>query len=390
MAIWQDLTMKFSVPSFSKRLAVSYAIDWVVIFLIAGLGGVFNYVKPYHRPFSLLDLTISYPIREELFPVSLVIIICGLVPAVIIALVVLLFVPGPCYCQTSKRAQILRLKFWEFEKGWAGLALSLAIAFFITQGMKNLFGKPRPNLLVRCEPDLSNIAAHAVGGFGQDISARWALVESSICTSTNMRDLDDAFRSFPSGHSSFSWAAMLYLSLFLCSKFAIAIPFLPNHTTSQVAGIGTNGSENHQLLSLNNEGRHSTEDPQNKRFDERDSGAFASSPLPIRNRAAAPPNHLIIIAFLPIAIATWITSTRFVEFYHFGFDMISGSLIGIVSAWFAFRWYHLPVRNGHGWAWGARSRDRAFGIAVGTNNYVGDEGWDSAGKRRGDIESGPS
>jgi hypothetical protein len=48
MAIWQDLTMKSFVPSFSKRLAVSYAIDWLVIFLIAGLGGVINYVKPYH------------------------------------------------------------------------------------------------------------------------------------------------------------------------------------------------------------------------------------------------------------------------------------------------------------------------------------------------------
>jgi membrane-associated phospholipid phosphatase len=256
--------------------------------------------------------------------------------------------------------------------------------------MKNLFGKPRPNLLARCEPDLSNISAYVVGGFGQDISARWTLVKSSICTTTNMRDLDDAFRSFPSGHSSFSWAAMLYLSLFLCSKFAIAIPFLPNHTASRVAGIGTNGSENQQLLPLNSDGRHSTEDPQDKRFDERDSASFASSPMPIRNRAAAPPNYLIIVAFIPVGIATWITSTRYVEFYHFGFDMIGGSLIGIVSAWFAFRWYHLPVRNGHGWAWGARSRDRAFGIAVRTNNYVGEEGWGSVRKGRGDVESGPS
>ena len=140
------------------------------------------------------------------------------------------------------------------------------------KGMKNLFGKPRPNLLARCQPDLDNIGAHVVGGWGQDISMRWTLVESSICTQTNMRILDDGFRSFPSGHSSFSWAGMLYLSLFLCSKFAIAIPFLPHNTTSHIAGVS--GSENHQLLPMNSEGRYSTfstEDPQDKRFDSRHS-----------------------------------------------------------------------------------------------------------------------
>jgi membrane-associated phospholipid phosphatase len=385
MAIWNELNLKAWLK-ISKRLTLSYILDWLIIILIAGLGGIFNYVKPYHRPFSLLDLSISFPIEDEIFPVSLLVIICGLAPAVLIALIVLIFVPGPRFNRSTPRAQVLRLKLWEWEKGWAGFCLSLAIGFFITQGMKNLFGKPRPNLLARCKPNLTDIAAHVVGGYGQDISARWTLVSSTICTQTDMRLLDDGFRSFPSGHSSFSWSAMLYLSLFLCSKFAIAIPFLPNYTTPQVAGIS--GSENHQLLPLNNEGRYSTEDPQDKRFGSRDSGHSDSPTTPIRNRAAAPPNHLIIVAFLPIGIAIWITSTRFVEFYHFGFDMISGALIGIGSAWFAFRWYHLPVRNGQGWAWGARSRDRAFGIAVGTNNsYVGDEGWDTAKRRAGDLES---
>lgn len=368
----------------SKRLLASYIIDWLVIFLIAGLGGLFNYVEPYHRPFSLLDLSISYPLVEEYFPVRNVILICGFMPAGIIAVIVLAFVPGPAFCRNTKRADILKLKFWEFEKGLAGFALALAVAFFITQGMKNLFGKPRPNLLARCDPDLSSIADHIVGGHGQDISIRWTLVTWSICRSTNMRVLNDGFRSFPSGHSSFSWAGMLYLSLFFCSKFAIAVPFLPPNTASQVAGVGR--SENHELLPMNNHGRYSTEDSGDKNFDSRDSTLADVRPVPIRNRAAAPPNYYIILAFIPIAIAVWICSTRFHEYYHFGFDIISGSLIGIGSAWFAFRWYHLPIRSGQGWAWGARSRSRAFGIGVGTHNYVGEEGWETAQKRP-DIEA---
>jgi hypothetical protein len=53
-------------------------------------------------------------------------------------------------------------------------------------------------------------------------------------------------------------------------------------------------------------------------------------------------------------------------------------LIGILSSWFAFRWYHLPISRGAGWSWGARSRNRAWIIGVGRGGYVGPEGWESA------------
>lgn len=58
--------------------------------------------------------------------------------------------------------------------------------------------------------------------------------------------LDVGFRTFPSGHSSFSWGGMFYLTLFLCSKFAIAFPFFPDSTAQQVTGMKR--SEDHQLL----------------------------------------------------------------------------------------------------------------------------------------------
>jgi hypothetical protein len=64
--------------------------------------------------------------------------------------------------------------------------------------------------------------------------------------------------------------------------------------------------------------------------------------------------------------------------------MIFGSLIGILSAYFAFRYYHLPISQGAGWSWGARSRDRAWAIGVGVPGYVGTEGWTSASRRVGE------
>jgi hypothetical protein len=105
--------------------------------------------------------------------------------------------------------------------------------------------------------------------------------------------------------------------------------------------------------------------------------ATAQEQIPIRNQAAAPPVYLLILPMVPICAAIYITATRFFQFHHHGFDILFGSLIGIASSWFSFRWYHLPIRQGSGWSWGARSRDRAWFVRVGVESYVGGEGWSS-------------
>ena len=75
------------------------------------------------------------------------------------------------------------------------------MSFFFTQGMKNLFGKPRPDLLSRCNPDYQNQAQYAVGGLSQVLEGV-NLVSSTICRQPDKGKLDDGFSSFPSGHSS--------------------------------------------------------------------------------------------------------------------------------------------------------------------------------------------
>lgn len=83
-----------------------------------------------------------------------------------------------------------------------GLGLSLATAFMITQGMKLLFGKPRPDLLSRCRPDLDRIARATVNPIGNNFDSLWVLVTSDVCTNTDDDILQDGFKSFPSGHAS--------------------------------------------------------------------------------------------------------------------------------------------------------------------------------------------
>ncbi|KXT07481.1 hypothetical protein AC578_577 [Pseudocercospora eumusae] len=370
----------------SKKLIASYVLDWVVIIAFAVAGAIFSIIEPHHRPFTLLNPEISYPYVEEQITMWMLGVVAFLVPALLIAIITICFVPGKEVRSVSTSAQVWKLKLWELEKGLAGLCFSVAVAFFVTQGMKNMFGKPRPNMLARCEPDLSSIQDHIVGGYGQDISIRWTLVDIGICQSEDETKLNDGFRSFPSGHSSWSWSGLLYLTLYFCSKFAIGLPSLP---VVQQPSTRQKRSSDHELLPLrSNRARGDSEDTKQEYEDQNSpADAISTSPLWVRNSAAAPPNYLIIPALTPVAVAVYVCSTRWAEYYHFGFDIIGGSLIGIVTAWLAFRWYHQPIGSrGQGWAWGSRSRDRAFAIGVGTGGYVGDEGWHSAKAPAGDVE----
>lgn len=207
----------------------------------------------------------------------------------------------------------------------------------------------------------------------------------------------------PTSRRAASWAGLLYLTLFLCSKFAIAVPFLPPRPYSQDPAYTALEAESSSTLPLHRKpvgarASSSSADPFAHGHELDDApfhrgpgghGAPAQPVIPIRNQAAAPPVYLWAIAFAPVAAAIYICSSRYADFYHHGFDIISGALIGIACAYISFRWYHLPIRQGAGWSWGARSRDRAFYIGVGVGNYVGPEGWASKkAAPAADVESG--
>ena len=299
-------------------------------------------------------------------------------PAIITAAISLLFIPGPTVDRSTPKALVWRRKLWEWNAAWMGLAVALSAAFIITQGLKDLAGKPRPFLLAVCQPDLSpdSIRRHQVGGLGNSLdSAVPIIVNWRICRQTDQGKLRNGFASWPSGHSSFSWAGMTYLALFICAKFAVQIPFL------------LPGSNNQRHVSK----FYEEHDP-NVEFSKGSQSSLTSQRHPLRNQAAAPPIYLLVIAFIPIATAMFISTSRWFDYRHHGFDIISGSVLGIFTAWLGFRCYHLPIQGGSGWAWGARSRDRAFWLGVGRAGYVGDEEWSVAKlpamHRPHDMESG--
>jgi len=123
------------------------------------------------------------------------------VPAAVIAIVSFIFVRDPDRKLYSWRSR-LGLQGWEFAAGWLGLALCHTTQVMIVTGLKNAIGKPRPDMLSRCIPDIANLDQYIVGGYGNNVLRGLVLVNRDICTQTDLSVLRDGFKSFPSGHAS--------------------------------------------------------------------------------------------------------------------------------------------------------------------------------------------
>lgn len=137
---------------------------------------------------------------------------------------------------------------------------------------KNAVGKPRPDFIDRCQPVRGS---HDPVPFG--------LSNSTICTQTDQAIMKDGFRSFPSGHSSTSFAGLFYLSLYLAAKLHI----------------------------LDSKGEV----------------------------------WKVFVCLIPTLGAGLIAATRIMDARHHPFDVISGSLLGVLCAWVAYRQYFPPIHE---------------------------------------------
>ena len=116
------------------------------------------------------------------------------------------------------------VKFWEWHAGWMGLGVALAGTFMATEGLKDLYGKPRPDMLARCDPDLSAVNDYAVSGLGGRIAGAPTMVTWEICRNKGDEMLKvDGFASFPSGHSSSEFYFIIKLGSDLTWEFSSVV-----------------------------------------------------------------------------------------------------------------------------------------------------------------------
>eukprot|EP01111_Echinosteliopsis_oligospora_P001838 TRINITY_DN1269_c0_g1_i1.p1 TRINITY_DN1269_c0_g1~~TRINITY_DN1269_c0_g1_i1.p1 ORF type:complete len:326 (+),score=66.30 TRINITY_DN1269_c0_g1_i1:148-1125(+) len=183
--------------SFKKTMR-KYAYDWAWV-LVTGLIALGIYFLPPvpDRLFLLeyngapLNFDNDFPKRTEIMPVTL----AGVI-ALVVGLIVLTI------------AQIWVHDCKDFHRGLLGLVTALIASSWFQVICKVLIGGVRPNFLEICKPDMTKAVGQGYYGLYYDRSA---------CTG-DVKLINDALESFPSGHSNAAFAGMLYLSLYINAK----------------------------------------------------------------------------------------------------------------------------------------------------------------------------
>ncbi|KDN44931.1 acid phosphatase/Vanadium-dependent haloperoxidase [Tilletiaria anomala UBC 951] len=192
-----DLQWSRNQPRMSRerraKVIIAYLPDWVLTILLAGVLAIINKAHGFRREFSLTDTSLqhTYAVTERV-PVWLLVVTTVIIPIVLIAFI------GLVTCRS----------FWDCHAGLLGLILAHALTVTATTIIKVTVGRPRPDVIDRCQPpgEASN-------------ASPYGLVTDAICTRpVDSSIITDGFRSFPSGHSSTAFAGMAFLSLYLAGK----------------------------------------------------------------------------------------------------------------------------------------------------------------------------
>jgi len=227
--------------------------------------------------------------------------------------------------QSFKSWTAWKRKLYMLNTTWLGLGLACAAVLLFTDGMKNLAGRPRPDMLARCNPDPTLFDANTVGP---------NLVTFDVCqrsTDDPNIDLLDGFRSFPSGHSSLSFAGLTYLSMFFINfVFSLHLPtVLPRPNRNNLV-------------------------PQTPAGAGRDSDIAAQGTQSDQPEPYIPTLLALLFCGVPVLLAAYIASTRYADSRHHGFDILFGAAEGVVCGYFAWRWYGswtCRVGPSHGGNW---------------------------------------
>ncbi|EMD38375.1 hypothetical protein CERSUDRAFT_113537 [Gelatoporia subvermispora B] len=234
-----------------RRLIFSYAPDWIVTIALSALFLALGNLPGFKREFSLDDTTLHYPFAEhERVPPVALYMICLVSPLILQAILNLLTVRS----------------WWDLHTSYLGLILGLGITGTITQFIKLTAGRPRPDLIARCIP--------MTGAMDPPLG----LSSVAICTQTDTHIIDDGWRSFPSGHSSLSFAGMGFLSLYVAGKLHL--------------------------------------------FDRKGYAIKAW------------------ITLVPLSSAALVAVSRTMDNRHHWQDVLVGSALGMVVAWFSYRQYY--------------------------------------------------
>jgi len=181
----------------------SFIVDWIVLLVIAALMCITSLIPPFERQFKLDDITISHPHKGDTVKMSVLIAIC------IVA--VLIIVTGFQYFKGNLA--------YDYHQALMCVLISMAFTTLVAHFIKMFVGRYRPDFISVCNVDFDKVQEQYNSyDISNDISyGPRNLFNTSICK-TSRKELYEERRSFPSGHSSFAFSVMTFLSLYIAGQ----------------------------------------------------------------------------------------------------------------------------------------------------------------------------
>ncbi|KAL6543799.1 Lipid phosphate phosphatase 1 [Orobanche gracilis] len=181
-----ELGCQHTIKSHGGKVVRSHKHDWLILILLVVTEIVLNIIHPFYRFVGKDMMTdLKYPMKKNTVPV-------WSVPLYAVLLPIFIFV----------MYYLRRRDVYDLHHGILGLLFAVLITGVLTDSIKNATGRPRPDFFWRCFPD------------GQEVYDRLGNV---VCNGKGS-DIKEGHKSFPSGHTSWSFAGLGFLSLYLTGK----------------------------------------------------------------------------------------------------------------------------------------------------------------------------
>ncbi|KAL8532046.1 hypothetical protein ACS0TY_008595 [Phlomoides rotata] len=187
--MWDPQLGAHTVRSHGVRVARTHMQDWITLLLLGLILSGLNVIHPFYR-FVGKDMMsdLKYPYNSEMVPFWAVTLCANMLPITVFLLLYL-----------------RRRDVYDLHHAILGLLFSLLITGVLTDAIKNAVGRPRPDFFWRCFPD------------GIDAYDRWGNV---VCHGEESV-IRQGHKSFPSGHTSWAFAGMSFLSLYISGKIKV-------------------------------------------------------------------------------------------------------------------------------------------------------------------------
>lgn len=203
----------------NRRLLLRCLLDIIILISLVIPIIVCEFViEPNHRGFFCDDETIRYPFKEN----TITSVMLGFIVALpsLMCLVVGEYLRQHNKVQLAKTRRVFSydIKCWHINclQQIIYFAFGLLLTFDATEVGKYTVGRLRPHFMAVCQPQLMD------GSTCYDAVNKHRYVENYFCLATGFAtsDVRQIRLSFPSGHSSLAFYAMIYVSLYLQKRMS--------------------------------------------------------------------------------------------------------------------------------------------------------------------------